>query len=106
MKKNNRLFHLSPTCEEMSQLVAFTCVSICYKAKFWSVNLGGYCILLNIRKIGGTLYFYWLETVVGSWVRIRRCKEKSRKRYFSVKRKNGVTALQYNNITVLKNQNL
>ena len=76
-----------------------------YKAEIWSVNLGGYHILLNIRQIGGVLYFIGLEPVVRSWVRIRRCKEKSRKRHFSVKRKNGVTALQYNNITVLKNQN-
>ena len=36
--------------------------------------------MLNIRKIGGALYFYWLETVVRSWVRFRSCKEKSRKR--------------------------
>ena len=59
------------------RLVTFPCVSVGYKAKFWSINLGGYRILLNIRKIGGALYFYWLETVVGSWVRIRRCKEKT-----------------------------
>ena len=51
------------------QLVTFPCVSVGYKAKFWSINLGGYRILLNIRKIGGALYFYWLEVVVGSLVR-------------------------------------
>ena len=31
-------------------------------------------MLLNIRQIGGALYFIGLEVVVGSWVRIRRCK--------------------------------
>ena len=51
--------------------------------------------MLNIRQIGGALYFYWLETVVRSWVRFRRCKEKSQKRHFSVKRKNVALQLQY-----------
>ena len=70
MKKNNRLFHFSHGLWPIfPRLVTFPCVSVGYKAKFWSINLGGYCMLLNIRKIGGALYFYWLETVVGSWVR-------------------------------------
>ena len=41
------------------QLVAFTCVSIRYKAKKQSIKHGDYCILLNIRQIGGALYIYW-----------------------------------------------
>ena len=59
--------------------------------------------MLNIRQIGGALYFYWLETVVRSWVRFRRCKEKSQKRHFSVKRKNVALQRYSYSITVSKN---
>ena len=62
-KKNNRFTHLSVNLWPLfPRLVTFICVSMRYKAKFWSINLGGYRILLNIRKIGGVLYFYWAWT--------------------------------------------
>ena len=63
MKKNNRLFHFSHGLWPLfPRLVTFLCVSVGYKAKFWSINLDGYCMLLNIRQIGGVLYFYWVWT--------------------------------------------
>ena len=68
-KKNNRFTHLSHDSWPIFQrLVTFLCVSMRYKGKIWSINLGDYCILLNIRQIGGALYVYWLEPVVKSWV--------------------------------------
>ena len=68
-KKNNRFTHLSPTCDHFSHgMLHFPVYQLVTKSKNWSINLGDYRILLNIRQIGGALYNYWLETVVRSWV--------------------------------------
>ena len=63
----------SPICpstrDEMSvTFLHFTVYQLVTKAKIWGINLSDYRILLNIRQIGGALYFYWLKTVVESWV--------------------------------------
>ena len=106
-KKNNRFTHLSVNLWPFfPRLVTFPCVSVGYKAKkleyksWWLSYIAEY----KEDRWSTILLLAWsCGRIIGAM--LGAVKKRAENGIFQWNAKNGVTALQYNNITVLKNQN-